>query len=569
MTPTSNADASVIVMHYIDSMDIDTMLQAGESLTVEFKSDVNDKDLVKAAACMSNAEGGTLLIGVEDDGTVCGARPRHGDKTDPDRVAAVILNLTVPPLPTKVAVTTYGGHEIIRVDVPLADPGPTGTKEGVFTKRVLDTNAQPQCLPMSVHEIVSMGMVTRGQDFAAAPAQGATMDDLNPDEFDRFRRHSADTGDPVARLNNNSDLLRALGLEPYNAPVSIGAILLFGSADSLRRWVPNAEFLFQDLRHGSTSANDRIVGPLIRVAEELRTRIDARNTSTELLVGLHRIEIPLIPEVTRRETIANALVHRDYAAVGPTRVQITDDDFMVTNPGGLPPGVTVSNILDQSKPRSLLLADAFLRAGLVERKGKGVNEMFEHQLRTGRDAPDYSGTTSDSVVVSIPLGNSDLDLVRFLRTFENDNQRVLSLDELRVIHEVKASASVGLAELSSALSLPAPTIRRITTSLVEAGIVESRGTGRSRRLHLTARFYDLAHDRNAYIRVKGADPLQQERMILDYVTAYGSITRSQAAALCQVTPPQARIILKRLVDRGALRLTGERRGARYLLKESA
>lgn len=549
-------------------MNTSDLLEAGESLTVEFKSDVNDKDLIEAVACLSNGMGGTLLLGVDDDGTVQGARPRHGGRTDPDRVAALILNSTEPPLPVEASVETVDGHEIVRIDVPPADPGPTGTKKGVFTKRVLDTKGKPGCLPMSAHEIVSMGMVTRGQDFAAAPARGATIDDLDPAEFDRYRHHCTGTGDAIAHLGD-TDLLRALGLEPLSDPVSIGAVLLFGTQVSLQRWVPNAEFFFQDLRSGPTATNDRIVGPLVRVAEELWKRIDSRNTTTELIVGLHRLEIPLIPEITRRETIANALVHRDYTSLGPTRVQITDDAFLVTNPGGLPPGVTVANILDQSKPRSVLLANAFLRAGLVDRKGKGVNEMFERQLRAGRDTPDYTGTTSDAVVVSIPLGTSDLDLVRFLRTFEDDNQRVLSLDELRTIHEIKASGSVSPAELSSTLSLPGPAIRRITTSLVEAGIVESRGAGRSRSFHLTPRFYDLAHDRNAYVRVKGADPLQQERMILDYVTAYGSITRSQAAALCQVTPPQARSILKRLVDTGSLRMTGERRGAKYILEESS
>lgn len=61
------------------------------------------------------------------------------------------------------------------------------------------------------------------------------------------------------------------------------------------------------------------------------------------------------------------------------------------------------------------------------------------------------------------------------------------------------------------------------------------------------------------------DPLQQERMVLDYVGAYGSISRSQAAQLCQTTPVQARATLKRLVDVGRLTLQGERRGARYIL----
>ncbi|UPG68349.1 DNA glycosylase AlkZ-like family protein [Gordonia hongkongensis] len=114
--------------------------------------------------------------------------------------------------------------------------------------------------------------------------------------------------------------------------------------------------------------------------------------------------------------------------------------------------------------------------------------------------------------------------------------------------------------------IPAST-RTSLGQLVERGILESRGVGRSRKYHLTARFYDLAQDRNAYVRVKGVDPLQQERMILDYVAAYGSITRSQAAELCQTIPPQARSVLKRLVEDGRLILVGQRRGSRYVLPD--
>ncbi|GAA1981083.1 hypothetical protein GCM10009718_17590 [Isoptericola halotolerans] len=80
---------------------------------------------------------------------------------------------------------------------------------------------------------------------------------------------------------------------------------------------------------------------------------------------------------------------------------------------------------------------------------------------------------------------------------------------------------------------------------------------------MTARFYDRAEDRNADVRVRGVDPLQQERTILDHVGAFGSITRGRAAELCQTSPPQARTILKRLVDGGRLKAVGERRAARY------
>ena len=544
-------------------MDIRSLIARGETLTTEFKSHLNDRELTKAVACLANAQGGTLLLGVHNDGEVTGAQQRPGGHTEPTRVAAYIQNNTVPPLGVTVTLDDVDGKQIFRIDVPVAVPGPVATKDGYYTKRVLDTLGQPQCVPMTPHEIVSMGMVTRGQDFAAAVATSATMNDLDPGEFDRYRRLAQLTGDGTGALQDR-DILRALGLVPLGGEISLGAILLFGRESAITRWVPNAEFIFQDLRAGDTAANERLVGPLLRVAEDMRALIDVRNRVTELTVGLHRVEMSLIPSVTRREALANALVHRDYSALGPTRVQIDDAEFVVGNPGGLPPGVTIHNILDESRPRSPILADAFKRAGLVERKGKGVNEMFEQQLRAGRSAPSYARSTTDSVLVSVPLGTADLDLVRFLLTFENDQQRALGLDHLRVIHEIKALGSAAPAELTDGLSMLPATTRSIATQLVELGIVESRGVGRSRRLHLTPRFYDLAQDRTAYVRVKAADPLQQQRMIRDYVDAYGAITRGQAAALCQLSPGQARSLLKRLVDAGDLRLVGEKRGAKYV-----
>ena len=75
-------------------------IAGGENLTVEFKGEsrerLNDTDLVEAVACMANARGGVLLVGVEDDGTITGARPRHGSYTDIRRVEA--LELAFEPL---------------------------------------------------------------------------------------------------------------------------------------------------------------------------------------------------------------------------------------------------------------------------------------------------------------------------------------------------------------------------------------------------------------------------------------------------------------------------------------
>lgn len=187
--------------------------------------------------------------------------------TSPDRVAALIQNTTEPALPVAVVVEDVHGLPVLRIDVPRGDPGPVGTKDGTFTKRVINTAGQPQCVPMTAHEIVSMGMVMRGQDFAVAVARGATMAELDPGEFDRFRRLCRGAGDDIAGLSDE-DILKALGLAPLSDPVSLGSVLLFGLPDAVQRWVPNAEFLFQGLRPSVHTANRRLVGPLLWLAEE-------------------------------------------------------------------------------------------------------------------------------------------------------------------------------------------------------------------------------------------------------------------------------------------------------------
>ncbi|NLE96797.1 MAG: MarR family transcriptional regulator [Propionibacterium sp.] len=546
-------------------MDTQKLLDRGETLHAEFKRNLGDRELYETVVCLANGEGGVLLVGVDNDGSVVGAPPRHGDHTDPHRVAAAIQNNTDPSLPVEVRMEQFANGEVLRIDVPMADPGPVGTKKGLYVKRVLGADGKPACVPITPQELVSRAIITRGIDPGSAPVAGADWDALDAKEFDRFRRLCALSGGDrhMANMADN-DICRALGLIPRSHPVSLGMILLFGTPEALRRWVPTAEVLFQDSRD-SSATNQELRLPLLQLAEHVQELLAVREATTEVIIGAHRVDIPLISSSTRREAVANALVHRDYSVLGPIVIRLSENEFGITSPGGFPPGVTIANILEQSRPRSIALADAFKRAGMVERRGKGVNEMFESQLRAGRDMPSYALSSADSVALSVPLSTTDLDLVRFLAAIQTERQHDLSLEQLRVVHEVKASGALTSSELAEFLSMTPATSRSVSRTLVEQGILEVRGQGRNRRFHLTARFYDLAKDRAAYVRLKQIDPLQQEQMVLDYVATYGQITRSIAMDLCQIGVSDARRLLKSLTAQGKLELRGIRRGAHYVL----
>lgn len=552
--------------------DLVDLIAAGESFTVEFKrgqrAAMNDTEIVDAVICMANGDGGLLLLGVEDDGTITGVEPRHGATTQPHLLQAMILNKTEAPLATAVELVDVDGKEVAVIEVPKA-PVPVGSKAGKYVRRSVRADGKPECVAYPLHEMLSIGLTAQGRDYAATPARGASMADLDLAEFDRFRRMcAAGKGDRTLAELSNQDLLRSLRLvlPEHDNELTLGAVLLFGTPTALERFVPTAEAVFQELRGTTVTTNETIRIPLFRAAERLFELIDVRNSEQELMVGLHRIGVPRVPEGTIRESIANALVHRDYSEVGPVSVQLSEDRFRVRSPGGFPAGITLQNFLDDSKPRSPILAEAFKRAGIVDRAGRGIREMYVQLLRTGRGIPDYSATNTNAVIVQISTSDADLEMVRFVLEYEDADGRTLLLPQLQILHELKAMGPETTAELVEALKEPESAVRGHLARLVEMGLVESRGPGRNRRHHLTAAFYRLAQS-SEYVRLQDTDPIQQEHMIMAYVEQFGSITRSKAAQLCHLSPGQARTVLRRLTDAGQLQLRGERRGAHYVRSE--
>ncbi|MET9199984.1 hypothetical protein [Gordonia sp. NPDC003585] len=159
------------------------------------------------------------------------------------------------------------------IDVPKASV-PVGSKSGRYMGRSLRLDGKPECVAYPLHEMLSVGLTAQGRDYAATPARGAVLDDLDEAEFDRFRHLcSTGKGDRALAELSNVEILRSLRLvlpEQDNA-LTLGAILLFASIPALERFVPTADAVFQELRGTTISANETLRLPLFRMAERLST----------------------------------------------------------------------------------------------------------------------------------------------------------------------------------------------------------------------------------------------------------------------------------------------------------
>lgn len=554
-------------------------IAAGENFGVEFKGEeggaLADSELLEAVVCQANGRGGILLVGVEDDGRVTGARARHGSYTDPRRVESLVANQTVPSCPVECSVAQLDGRDVIVVEIPPGRPV-TSTNTGVYKRRAMDVHGRPRCLPFLAHEMQSREASRGALDYSSLVVPEARWEDLDPLEIERLRQMVArNRGRADASLLELSDheIVRALGLGESSAGggaggervdrVRVAGLLMLGREESIARLVPTHEVAFQVLNGTRIAVNEFFRLPLIRAAEEVARRFDARNQEEEIAVGPVRAGVPDYSPAGFREAFHNALIHRDYTRLGAVHVQWKPDEIEVSSPGGFPDEVRLDNILVTApRPRNPVLADAFKRIGLVERTGRGIDTIFEGQLRYGRPAPDYSRSTPGSVQLVLAGGEANLALARFIIERDAPGQRV-TVDEMLIVNAVDRERRLELARAAELVQRSLPATRAVLERLVEVGVLEARTERRERVYHFSAATYRALGTPAAHVRLAGIEPIQREQMILQYVDAHGRITRSQAADLCQIGGREARAALERLVNRGELVVRGERRGAYY------
>ncbi|MHB9145520.1 MAG: ATP-binding protein [Symbiobacteriia bacterium] len=553
------------------------LIARGETLGLEFKGEekvpFSDRDLVEAVACLANRPSfdfSWLLVGVEDDGRITGARPRHEvGRTDTARLAAMVSSRTRPSLSIRVHLVPIDGKEVLAIEVPPSRT-PVGTTDGHYQRRTIGGDGRPACVPFHFHEMQSHQADRGLLDYSALIVPEARWEDLEPLEFDRLRRSIRERrgrSDETLLDLTDLELAKALGAVEANGHVKairVLGLLLFGKDEALHRHLPVHEVAFQALRGQAVEVNDFFHWPLLRVMEEIEARFRAMSREQELLVGLLRVGVPDYPPAAFREGVANALIHRDYTRLGAVHIQWHADHVEIFNPGGFPEGVRLDNLLVTApRPRNPLLADAFKRAGIVERTARGIDTIFYHQLRNGRPAPSYERSDSTGVVLVLPGGEANLDFVRLVAE-EGQAGRVLSLDELLLLNSLWQERALTTDEAARLIQKPEADARGALNRLVEVGFVEARGERKGRAWHLSAATYRRLGDKAGYVRQRGFEPLQQEQMVLQYVESHGRITRREVAELCRIVSHQARDLLSRLVVRGELTRQGERKGAFYV-----
>lgn len=546
------------------------MIPKKETLTIEFKSDIDcldEKELVSEIVGMTNTEGGVLYLGVEDNGDITGVHKKH---KDPNGAMALIANKTVPSLSVRAEIVEEEGIEVLQIQIPMSKTV-IATSDGKIQRRRLKPDGSPENVPMYPYEIPGRLSNLSQLDYSAQILLGATMEDLDGNERDRLRNIiKYRKGDKTLLELTDEELDKALQLVKEEAGVlfpTVTGMLLLGKEDRIAELLPTAKAVFQVLEGTKVRKNEQTSKPLLATFEMFEEYMKAWNPEREMEYGLFRVPIPEFSEAAYREGLVNAFCHRDYTVIQAVRVAIEDEGLTISSPGGFIEGVNLKNLLTvEPHGRNPVLADALKRIGLAEKTGRGIDRIFEGSIVFGRPLPDYSETTSTYVKLFIQRAEPDLAFTKMISNEENRLGRSLPINSLLILSALQSQRRLTIAEIVEVTNIGEIRAKAVVEKLVEAGLVDASGNNKARFYILSSKVYKEQDNIVGYVRQTGIDAVKYEAWIMELIQKQGGrITRDNVVELLNVTPSQAYRLLKKMSDKGRIKLVGNGRSAYYEL----
>ncbi len=284
----------------------------GESEMLEFKRTTGTRrEAVRTVCAMLNQRGGYVLFGVTPAGDVVGQQV--GERTI-EEVSAEIQQIEPPAFPAVERIHVAGDREVVAVRVSPGAARPYRYRGGAY-RRVGNTT-----LAMSADEYNRMlfERMHSEQRWENQPATEWSVEDLDAAEI----RHTVAEAVRRGRLaapgtQEATELLRGLGLF-RDGVLWRAAVALFGNAERIEfempqcllrvarfRGVDRTEFLDNRQFHGNAFALLASAERFLRETLPIAGRIEADR--------FERIDEPLYPPLATRESLANALCHRDYS----------------------------------------------------------------------------------------------------------------------------------------------------------------------------------------------------------------------------------------------------------------
>jgi len=385
----------------MNSIDLYDLIRNGENSKVEFKrDDVRPEQLAVEMAALLNLEGGHILLGIDDDGSISGLT--RSEKDAEEWVMNIAQNNLQPPaIPVWQVVRLDDSERVVGIIRLPADAPDKPYKARRGSAWVTFVRIGSTSRDATREQEMRLYQSSKMLQFDLKPIMNSGLNDLNLNILQNYLsiiQHddipAMDEQDAWRNLLLNLDILTESEANPV---ATVAGLLLFGSAS--KRKLPQSGITATAYpgieKDYNTVDEEEIHGPLVSRKSASGTFLDKgvidrgvdfveRNmgSSAQLNSG-KRERKPAIPMDAVRESIVNAVAHRDYAIFGTDiEISLYQDRLEVISPGRLPNGATVSKMKEGFRAtRNPLLKDILRDYDYIEHRGMGVRRKIIESMR--------------------------------------------------------------------------------------------------------------------------------------------------------------------------------------------
>lgn len=408
-----------------------------ESRMLEFKQDITNTFL-KTVSAFANYGAGSILFGVDDNGNSVGLSDPESTRLDLENK----INDSIHPRP-EYSITVNQKSKVITLNVSEGKQKPYLYKGKAYRRS--DTST------VEVDGFELKRLVLEGSNlyFEELPCG---KDNLG------FRYLETKMIEILGIQKINEDILRTLGFINEEKEY-INAAAIFADTN---------QFYGVDIARFGNSINeilDRETIKGVSVLEQYDKAVSAfkRYYQYEVIEGIERKNVELLPEKAFREAVANALVHREWDMNSHVRIAMFSDRIEVTSPGGLPRGLTKEEYMngDISILRNPIIGNMFFRLHYIEMFGTGIrriNDVYKNALIK----PDFR-INDNSITVILPCLNKKI---------------VVNTNEQKVLDVLKNGRVLSSMEIAEELGWSKVKAIRVLNALIDAGYIQKDGSGR-------------------------------------------------------------------------------------------
>lgn len=522
-------------------------MNCSENARLEFKEAKNTFDITKLTqycCAFANEGGGRIILGISDQfpRKIVGSQAfQNLEKIKAQLISRLSLRIEVEELFEE-------NRRIIIISVPSRPIGVPIIFEGRYWMR-----RGEELVPMTsdmLKRIFDEGI----PDFSAQICPEAKFEDLDLAAINVFREAwMRKSGNNQLKHIPERQVLQDIEVV-VNQEVTYAALILFGTRKALGKYLAQAEVIFE-------YRSSDIIGPAQHRIEyrqsfftfynELWEKINLRNDNQHFQDGLFIFDIPTFNEKAVREAILNAISHRDYKAAGSIWVKQYPRRITLTSPGGFPPGITPQNMLWRQQPLNRRIAEVFCKCGLVERAGQGADRIFEESIKQAKSLPDFTHTDEYQVVLTLDGQVQDENFLRFLAKLDQKDLASFTTIDFLVLDYVHKEKPIPLEP---------PDLKTQLKHLMDLGVIESIGRGRSAQYMLCQKYYLHAKKSGVYTRKRGLDRNTNKELILKHIRI-NSTDGARLSDLRQVLPflseNQVQTLLRELKVTGSIHVRGK------------